>query len=70
MSNRKEAVFAYLAITSIGGIWGGPLPFYGDKVSDFDNLISITSEKRIQTEAFKIYKNKENVLTHLPFWTM
>lgn len=33
MSNRKEAVFAYLAITSIGGIWGGPLPFYGDKAA-------------------------------------
>lgn len=32
MSNIKEAVFAYLAATSIGAIWGGPLPFYGDKV--------------------------------------
>nr|AII97926.1 BLTX565 [Nephila pilipes] len=28
MSNRKEAIFSMLAVTSIGGIWGGPLPFY------------------------------------------
>lgn len=47
MSNRKEAVFAYLAITSIGGIWGGPLPFYGDKVGDFYNLISMKGQKPI-----------------------
>ncbi|KAG8195207.1 hypothetical protein JTE90_027950 [Oedothorax gibbosus] len=33
MSNRKEAVYAFLAATSIGAIWGGPLPFYGDKAA-------------------------------------
>lgn len=47
MSNRKEAVFAYLAITSIGGIWGGPLPFYGDKVGDFDILFSMKDQRQI-----------------------
>lgn len=34
MSNRKEAIFAMLAAASIGAIWGGPVPFYGARVSD------------------------------------
>ncbi|XP_035232844.1 acetoacetyl-CoA synthetase-like [Stegodyphus dumicola] len=29
MSNRKEAIYAMLATTSIGAIWGGPHPFCG-----------------------------------------
>ncbi|XP_054720481.1 acetoacetyl-CoA synthetase-like [Uloborus diversus] len=33
MSNRKEAVYAHLAAASIGAIWGGPLPFYGDQAA-------------------------------------
>lgn len=32
MSHRKEAIFALLATTSIGAIWGGPLPYYGGRV--------------------------------------
>ena len=32
MSQRKEAIFAMLATTSIGAIWGGPLPYYGGRV--------------------------------------
>ncbi|GBO08010.1 Acetoacetyl-CoA synthetase, partial [Araneus ventricosus] len=31
LSNRKEAVFAMLAVTSIGAIWGGPLPYHGPR---------------------------------------
>ncbi|XP_035225623.1 acetoacetyl-CoA synthetase-like, partial [Stegodyphus dumicola] len=33
MSNRKEAIFAMLAATSMGALFGGPLPFYGAKVT-------------------------------------
>ncbi|GFY60117.1 acetoacetyl-CoA synthetase [Trichonephila inaurata madagascariensis] len=33
MSNRKEAIFSMLAATSIGAIWGGPLPFYGARAA-------------------------------------
>lgn len=33
MSNRKEAIFALFATASIGAIWGGPVPYYGAKVS-------------------------------------
>ena len=33
MSNRKETVFAMFATTSIGAIWGGPVPYYGAQVS-------------------------------------
>ncbi|XP_071035610.1 acetoacetyl-CoA synthetase isoform X3 [Parasteatoda tepidariorum] len=33
MANRKEAIYAYLAAASIGAIFGGPLPFYGDKAA-------------------------------------
>ena len=35
MSNRKEAIFAMLAVASIGGIWGGPNPYFGAKVTHF-----------------------------------
>ncbi|GBN70512.1 Acetoacetyl-CoA synthetase [Araneus ventricosus] len=41
LSNRKEAVFAMLAVTSIGAIWGGPLPYHGPRVS------ITTSRKRL-----------------------
>ena len=33
MSNRKEAIFAMLAAASIGALWGGPVPYYGARVS-------------------------------------
>ncbi|KFM77732.1 Acetoacetyl-CoA synthetase, partial [Stegodyphus mimosarum] len=33
MSNRKEAIFAMLATTSIGAIWSGPQPYYGARAS-------------------------------------
>ena len=33
MSNRKETIFAMFATTSIGAIWGGPVPYYGAQVS-------------------------------------
>ncbi|KAF8787379.1 Acetoacetyl-CoA synthetase like protein [Argiope bruennichi] len=38
MSNRKEAIFAFLATTSIGAIWGGPQPFYGERAAT--NIVS------------------------------
>lgn len=34
MSNRKEALFAMLAVTSIGAIWSGPMAFFGARVSN------------------------------------
>ncbi|XP_035208688.1 acetoacetyl-CoA synthetase-like isoform X2 [Stegodyphus dumicola] len=33
MSNRKEAVFAMLATTSIGAIWSGPQPYIGARIA-------------------------------------
>ncbi|GFY72428.1 acetoacetyl-CoA synthetase [Trichonephila inaurata madagascariensis] len=33
MPLTKETIFAMLAATSIGAIWGGPLPYYGVQVS-------------------------------------
>lgn len=44
MSNRKEAIFALFATASIGAIWGGPVPYYGAKVSIIvGNTISLIS---------------------------
>ncbi|GIY67535.1 acetoacetyl-CoA synthetase, partial [Caerostris darwini] len=43
MSNRKEAVFAMLAATSIGAIWGGPLPFYGSRAAS--NILQLMDPK-------------------------
>ncbi|KAF8781725.1 Acetoacetyl-CoA synthetase like protein [Argiope bruennichi] len=37
MTNRKEALFAMLATTSIGAIWSGPLPFHGPRI--ISNLV-------------------------------
>ncbi|PRD25622.1 UNVERIFIED_CONTAM: Acetoacetyl-CoA synthetase [Trichonephila clavipes] len=45
MSNRKEAIFAMLAATSIGAIWSGPLPFHG--VRAVANLITFVDPKII-----------------------
>ncbi|GFR14429.1 acetoacetyl-CoA synthetase [Trichonephila clavata] len=64
MSNRKEAVFAMLAVTSIGAIWEGPQPYLGAQRSN--NMISDapTLEKII------IVPTKEETLTkdlsHIP----
>ncbi|GBL77173.1 hypothetical protein AVEN_15580-1 [Araneus ventricosus] len=35
MTNRKEAIFAMLAATSIGAIWSGPLPFHGSRAMSY-----------------------------------
>nr|AII97851.1 BLTX482 [Nephila pilipes] len=45
MSNRKEAIFAMLAATSIGAIWSGPLPFHG--VRAVANLVTFVDPKII-----------------------
>lgn len=37
MSQRKEAIYTLLAATSIGAIFGGPLPYYGGRVSVKDD---------------------------------
>lgn len=51
MSNRKEAIFAMLAAASIGAIWGGPVPFYGARVSYI-----LTSDQFY--ELYKIFSSK------------
>ncbi|KAG8195205.1 hypothetical protein JTE90_027948 [Oedothorax gibbosus] len=33
MSNRKEALFAMLATTSVGAIWSGPMVFFGSRAT-------------------------------------
>ncbi|CAL1286780.1 unnamed protein product, partial [Larinioides sclopetarius] len=43
LSNRKEAVFAMLAATSIGAIWGGPLPYYGSRAAS--NILKMMDPK-------------------------
>ncbi|GIY39596.1 acetoacetyl-CoA synthetase [Caerostris darwini] len=43
MSNRKEAIFAMLATTSIGAIWSGPLPYYGSRAAT--NIVNTMEPK-------------------------
>ncbi|XP_055934403.1 acetoacetyl-CoA synthetase-like [Argiope bruennichi] len=45
LSNRKEAVFAMLAATSIGAIWGGPLPYYGSRAAS--NILKMMDPKLV-----------------------
>ncbi|GBO33712.1 Acetoacetyl-CoA synthetase [Araneus ventricosus] len=45
MTNRKEAIFAMLATTSIGAIWSGPLPFHGSRA--IANLVKFVDPKMI-----------------------
>ncbi|GIY39599.1 acetoacetyl-CoA synthetase [Caerostris darwini] len=45
MTNRKEAMFAMLATTSIGAIWSGPLPFHGARA--ISNLVKFVDPKII-----------------------
>lgn len=57
MSNRKEAIFAMLAAASIGAIWGGPVPFYGARVSyiltsDLYELNRLFNSKTILAQYF------------------
>lgn len=47
MSQRKEAVFAMLATTSIGAIWGGPLPYYGGRAAS--NIVKMMDPKFLIT---------------------
>ncbi|KFM80138.1 Acetoacetyl-CoA synthetase, partial [Stegodyphus mimosarum] len=47
MSNRKEAVYAMLATTSIGAIWGGPQPYFGARVAS--NIVARMEPKFLIT---------------------
>lgn len=51
MSHRKEAIFAMLAVTSIGAIFGGSSPFHGGKASPFI-LILLHINKKLQSSLF------------------
>lgn len=47
MPNRKEAIFAMLAVASIGGMWGGPVPYYGSRAAS--NIVSMMDPKFLIT---------------------
>lgn len=47
MSQRKEAIIAMLATTSIGAIWGGPLPYYGGRAAS--NIVKMMEPKFLIT---------------------
>ncbi|XP_035221381.1 acetoacetyl-CoA synthetase-like [Stegodyphus dumicola] len=65
MSNRKEAVYAYLAATSMGAIWGGPLPFYGDKAAS--KIIRPMLPKFLFTvDRFMDLKTEKHLMQNIP----
>ncbi|XP_054719785.1 acetoacetyl-CoA synthetase-like [Uloborus diversus] len=65
MSNRKEAIFAMLAATSMGAIFGGPLPFYGAKA--VATIMQIMNPKFLITvDRFQFNKEENNILERLP----
>lgn len=65
MSNRKEAIFAMLAATSMGAIFGGPLPFYGGKA--VATIMQIMKPKLLLTvDSFVFNRVDHNILNNLP----
>ncbi|XP_042895655.1 acetoacetyl-CoA synthetase-like isoform X4 [Parasteatoda tepidariorum] len=65
MSNRKEAVYAMLAATSMGAVFGGPLPFYGAKA--VSTIMGIMKPKfLISVDRFQFNKDELNILERLP----
>ncbi|CAL1272056.1 unnamed protein product [Larinioides sclopetarius] len=66
MSHRKEAIFAFLATTSIGAIWGGPQPYYGAKAAS--NIINKLEPKfLIAVDRFVDSGEEYNLLDNLRF---
>ncbi|CAL1286789.1 unnamed protein product [Larinioides sclopetarius] len=65
MCNVKEAVYAYLAALSIGALWGGPLPFYGDKAAS--KIIRPMLPKFLFTvDRFLDLKKEKNLMENIP----
>ncbi|GIY63257.1 acetoacetyl-CoA synthetase [Caerostris darwini] len=65
MSHRKETIFAFLAATSIGAIWGGPQPYFGAKAAS--NIVSKLEPKfLIAVDRFLDYGDEYNILENLP----
>ncbi|KFM80956.1 Acetoacetyl-CoA synthetase, partial [Stegodyphus mimosarum] len=65
MSNRKEAIFAMLAATSMGALFGGPLPFYGAKA--VATIMGIMNPKFLFTvDRFQFNREEINILESLP----
>ncbi|KFM80143.1 Acetoacetyl-CoA synthetase, partial [Stegodyphus mimosarum] len=65
MSNRKEAIFAMLATTSIGAIWGGPTPYYGSRAST--NIIRKMEAKFLITIDHHLDMGKDyNLMENIP----
>ncbi|GFT97653.1 acetoacetyl-CoA synthetase [Trichonephila clavipes] len=66
MSNRKEAIYAMLAVTSIGAIWGGPQPFLGAKAAS--NIVARLEAKfLIAVDSFMDYGEEHRIMDNLPF---
>ncbi|KFM70539.1 Acetoacetyl-CoA synthetase, partial [Stegodyphus mimosarum] len=72
MSNIKEAVFGLLAATSIGAIWGGPLPFYGARAAS--NIIKMMDAKFLLAvdhhqdygQQFNTFENLQDIAENCP----
>ncbi|GFY43550.1 acetoacetyl-CoA synthetase [Trichonephila inaurata madagascariensis] len=61
MSNRKEAIYAMLATTSIGAIWGGPQPFLGAQLQE------LGAKFLIAVDSFMDYGEEYSIIDNLPF---
>ncbi|GIX73434.1 acetoacetyl-CoA synthetase [Caerostris extrusa] len=65
MSHRKETIYAFLAATSIGAIWGGPQPYFGARAAS--NIVSKLEPKfLIAVDRFLDYGDEYNILENLP----
>ncbi|PRD23334.1 UNVERIFIED_CONTAM: Acetoacetyl-CoA synthetase [Trichonephila clavipes] len=66
MSNRKEAIYAMLAATSIGAIWGGPQPFFGARAAS--NIVARLGAKfLIACDGYVDYGEEHSIMENLPF---
>ncbi|GFX05707.1 acetoacetyl-CoA synthetase [Trichonephila clavipes] len=66
MSNRKEAIFAMLATTSIGAIWGGPQPFLGAQAAS-NTVARLGAKFLISVDSFMDYGEEHRIMDNLPF---
>ncbi|GFY44995.1 acetoacetyl-CoA synthetase, partial [Trichonephila inaurata madagascariensis] len=66
MSNRKEAMYAMLAATSIGAIWSGPQPFLGARAAS--NIVTRLEAKfLIAVDSFVDYGEEHSIMDNLLF---
>ncbi|GFU50087.1 acetoacetyl-CoA synthetase [Trichonephila clavipes] len=66
MSNRKEAIYAMLAATSIGAIWGGPQPFLGARAASYI-VTRLEAKFLIAVDSFVDYGEEHSIMDNLPF---